>query len=59
MILIDENKLTNGTLKLIGQDLGFNIHMYSSFDGSLDKMVQTLQNDLKDYINEIKKQNEN
>lgn len=59
MILIDENKLTNGTLKLIGQDLGFNLYMYSAYDGSLDNMVYTLQNNLKDYINELKKQNEN
>lgn len=50
MILIDETKLTNGTIGMIGQDLGIEGHNVNdwfrnieSFDEYIDKVIKILR----------------
>ena len=53
MILIDENKLTYGTLDMIGQDYG--IEGNSLYDEDYaDKVVEACKKDLEEFKKELK-----
>ena len=53
MILIDESKLTYGTLQMIGQDYGVEGHPLYDEDYA-DRVVELLGEDLEEFEKELK-----
>ena len=52
MILIDERKLTNGTLQMIGQDYGVSDFNFFEIEKYSDKVINVLLKEEREYYKE-------